>query len=81
MVPMSRSWQATGKWVSTEARQPPGRMGDFNGDGRVDGSDVTILAGNWQYGVDVAAAAAPEPSAILLFLSAITAVTLLRSQK
>ena len=25
--------------------------GDANGDGRVDGSDVTILAGNWQYGV------------------------------
>ena len=26
--------------------------GDANGDGRVDGSDVTILAGNWQYGID-----------------------------
>ena len=26
--------------------------GDANGDGRVDGSDVTILAGNWQAGVD-----------------------------
>ena len=25
--------------------------GDANGDGRVDGSDVTILAGNWQKGV------------------------------
>ena len=25
--------------------------GDANGDGKVDGSDVTILAGNWQYGV------------------------------
>ena len=25
--------------------------GDANGDGCVDGSDVTILAGNWQYGV------------------------------
>ena len=25
--------------------------GDANGDGIVDGSDVTILAGNWQYGV------------------------------
>ena len=32
--------------------------GDANGDGRVDGSDVTILAGNWQYGVG-----APEPDA------------------
>ena len=26
--------------------------GDANNDGRVDGSDVTILAGNWQAGVD-----------------------------
>ena len=26
--------------------------GDANGDGKVDGSDVTILAGNWQLGVD-----------------------------
>ena len=25
--------------------------GDANGDGKVDGSDVTILAGNWQHGV------------------------------
>ena len=28
--------------------------GDANGDGRVDGSDVTILAGNWQHGVGMA---------------------------
>ena len=26
--------------------------GDANNDGKVDGSDVTILAGNWQVGVD-----------------------------
>ena len=26
--------------------------GDANCDGKVDGSDVTILAGNWQVGVD-----------------------------
>ena len=26
--------------------------GDVNGDGKVDGSDVTVLAGNWQVGVD-----------------------------
>ena len=26
--------------------------GDANGDGKVDGSDVTILSGNWQAGVD-----------------------------
>ena len=32
-----------------ESNQIPG---DANKDGKVDGSDVTILAGNWQYGVD-----------------------------
>ena len=31
----------------------PAIAGDANGDGKVDGSDVTILAGNWQYGVDM----------------------------
>ena len=30
----------------------PTLPGDANGDGKVDGSDVTILAGNWQVGVD-----------------------------
>lgn len=40
--------------------------GDANGDGKVDGSDVTILADNWQYGVTVSAAAVPEPSLILM---------------
>ena len=30
----------------------PAIAGDANGDGKVDGSDVTILAGNWQVGVD-----------------------------
>ena len=29
----------------------PNLAGDANGDGKVDGSDVTILAGNWQKGV------------------------------
>ena len=29
----------------------PEVAGDANGDGKVDGSDVTILAGNWQKGV------------------------------
>ena len=46
-------------------------MGDFNGDGAVDGSDVTILAGNWQYGVNSAATAVPEPSTVLLVISAL----------
>ena len=52
--------------------------GDFNGDGKVDGSDVTILAGNWQYGVEAASAAVPEPSTILLILSALAALMLVR---
>ena len=30
----------------------PDIAGDANGDGKVDGSDVTILAGNWQKGVN-----------------------------
>ena len=42
--------------------------GDFNGDGKVDGSDVTILAGNWQAGVNAAETAVPEPSMIVLLL-------------
>ena len=33
--------------------------GDANGDGKVDGSDVTILAGNWQAGVG-----SPNPETI-----------------
>ena len=39
-------------------------MGDFNADGKVDGSDVTILAANWQAGVTstVVATSDPEPS-------------------
>ena len=52
--------------------------GDFNGDGKVDGSDVTILAGNWQYGVDATAASVPEPSMILLILSALAGLMLVR---
>ena len=41
--------------------------GDANGDGKVDGSDVTILAGNWQYGVTAATASVPEPSVLIMF--------------
>ena len=37
----------------------PNIAGDANGDGKVDGSDVTILAGNWQAGVG-----APDPLTI-----------------
>ena len=38
-------------WNMTMAPSEVKIPGDANGDGRVDGSDVTILAGNWQYGV------------------------------
>lgn len=51
-------------------------MGDFNKDGKVDGSDVTILAGNWQSGVDATAASVPEPSTLLLLLTAIVSLPL-----
>ena len=37
--------------IPTEAN-PNHIAGDANSDGKVDGSDVTILAGNWQKGVD-----------------------------
>ena len=53
-------------------------MGDFNGDGKVDGSDVTILAGNWQYGVNATTAAVPEPSTLLLLLTAAAGLYVIR---
>ena len=39
------------KIVASEKSGEPSQPGDANGDGKVDGSDVTILAGNWQKGV------------------------------
>ena len=53
-------------------------MGDFNGDGKVDGSDVTILAGNWQYGVTAATSAVPEPCTMLLLLGLVTGMLVFR---
>ena len=38
--------------VGTPNEETPPAPGDANEDGKVDGSDVTILAGNWQVGVD-----------------------------
>ena len=38
--------------VLTVGGSPEPAPGDANKDGKVDGSDVTILAGNWQKGVD-----------------------------
>ena len=58
-------------WCRRRAGGATWAMGDFNGDGAVDGSDVTILAGNWQYGVTSAAAMVPEPSTIALLLTAL----------
>ena len=46
-----------------------GIPGDANNDGMVDGSDVTILAGNWQYGVTPEASAVPEPTTLVLLLT------------
>ena len=42
------TWIDSVRIVQLEAPKVPG---DANNDGRVDGSDVTILAGNWQRGV------------------------------
>ena len=56
-------------------------MGDFNHDGQVDGSDVTILAGNWQAGVAAAASAVPEPSLMVLLLTAAITLSVVRRLK
>ena len=42
-----------------EMNETPKIAGDANNDGKVDGSDVTILAGNWQAGVG-----APNPDTV-----------------
>ena len=40
------------EWATVRLAIPESQIpGDANGDGKVDGSDVTILAGNWQAGV------------------------------
>ena len=42
---------------------------NFNGEGGIIGSDVTILAGNWQYGVQAdGVSSVPEPSTIVLLV-------------
>ena len=56
-------------------------MGDFNYDGKVDGSDVTILAGNWQYGVTATAAAVPEPTIMVLLVTAFGSLLIWRRMK
>ncbi|MGD9128565.1 MAG: dockerin type I domain-containing protein [Planctomycetia bacterium] len=62
---LAGNWQATGaSW----------EQGDFNGDGTVDASDATILAGNWQAGASNTAV--PEPSTIILILSALAGLGL-----
>ena len=42
-------------------------MGDFNGDGIVDGSDATLLASHWQEGANLGSTV-PEPSTWILLL-------------
>ena len=42
----------SGLSVLIPGAETPQIAGDANNDGKVDGSDVTILAGNWQVGVD-----------------------------
>lgn len=55
--------------------------GDANNDGKVDGSDVTILAGNWQAGVGTSAASVPEPSTIVLLFGVLAGLAILRRVK
>jgi hypothetical protein len=46
--------------------------GDFNGDGKVDDKDASILAVNWNWGVsEEGDATVPEPSTLVLVLSAV----------
>lgn len=54
------------------------QMGDFNHDGQVDGSDVTILADRWQAGVSTTAVVVPEPSTIVLLLTALIGLAVWR---
>ncbi|HBO45980.1 MAG TPA: hypothetical protein DD670_19065 [Planctomycetaceae bacterium] len=43
--------------------------GDFNGDGKVNAVDASILAANWGYGVSAAeSTAVPEPTAAVLLI-------------
>jgi hypothetical protein len=54
-------------------------MGDFNGDGVVDSSDATILAGNWQAGTD--STAVPEPGTIFLMVTLLLTLGIVRRFK
>ena len=47
---ISRNYEWNGDFTGETAYSTV--AGDANNDGRVDGSDVTILAAHWQYGVD-----------------------------
>ena len=63
------NWQGSGK---TRAE------GDFTGDGFVNAADLNVLGLNWQTGV-AAAASVPEPSAMMLLVTAIFPVFALRA--
>ncbi|MGD9126722.1 MAG: PEP-CTERM sorting domain-containing protein [Planctomycetia bacterium] len=53
--------------------------GDTNGNGVVNASDATILAGNWQASTDYNAV--PEPSTILLLLTTLLTAGLIARKK
>jgi hypothetical protein len=50
-------------------------MGDFNDDGVVNDIDATLMASNWGASSN-ASAAVPEPSAVVVLLTAVLAVGL-----
>ncbi|MGD9128827.1 MAG: PEP-CTERM sorting domain-containing protein [Planctomycetia bacterium] len=54
-------------------------MGDFNRDGKIDASDATILAGNWQAGTN--STAVPEPSTVVLLVTLLGGVLIYARRK
>ena len=52
--------------------------GDFNGDQRVDEQDLNALGMNWQTDIRPAAAAIPEPSAMVLILTILVGLLIRR---
>ena len=57
---MAVNWLTSGRVWST---------GDFTGEGEVNASDLNALAINWQQSIEPAAAAVPEPAAVIMLLT------------